>query len=419
MCRVPFCLVCFAVLAVADAVQNRAQDRPPRGLNHGRTNARGGYSRAPRASSTEVARADLERSRPAWEEAVNLRAGRTESSKTVAARSLLKSALKVAKSDTTVRKQNPADALSEASVYMQADELKKEGRKCGIMWFYHLPKCGGMSVYDWIHGAKEAGFIDDIIQVFFSDFNPHLPPVGTSYDTYHNKHIEPLVANAKGKLVAVHHHHHTPGMLEFQSRFPEMKRRLNEQGCDLFRFTFLRNPESRLTSALVYNIFDWNRTKDSERELGHSKSWDDNTMNLVQNVFAKDSGASEVYNREVNYFLNNNAEDGKHLWRPSLDQIMNVTVAKRILRTFELVGLTEEMGDGISQLARMVGLGGKIPGLHGSRTNMGSRTTDPAELPRAMSKLIRNNTILDRVLYEEAVRIWAGTKLNASLVSLI
>mmetsp|Transcript_108098 Transcript_108098/g.304496 ORF Transcript_108098/g.304496 Transcript_108098/m.304496 type:complete len:451 (+) Transcript_108098:153-1505(+) len=302
--------------------------------------------------------------------------------------------------------QRHETGLAQDDSAAQAHNVSRE-RKCGILWFYHVPKCGGMSVFKWLQDARRGGLIDEHIQVFFSDDNPRLPGLSTDYETFHREHFEPILANPVGKLYAVHHHHHTPGMKEFAPRFVSMKSRLREAGCDLYRATFLREPKSRLTSALLFNTFDWNT---SWTRPEHASQWDEKTIATVERTLA-DTRSSRYFNREITYLMHNNKYDRDSSFRQHVDTMLNITEALDVLREFEFVGLTEEMGEGIQEMADMVGLRGMVP-VTNERHNVGSHDTRTEDLPLRLLEMVEANTRLDTRLYAEAAGMWETRKLD-------
>eukprot|EP00448_Togula_jolla_P023172 CAMPEP_0170590112 /NCGR_PEP_ID=MMETSP0224-20130122/11696_1 /TAXON_ID=285029 /ORGANISM="Togula jolla, Strain CCCM 725" /LENGTH=312 /DNA_ID=CAMNT_0010913887 /DNA_START=127 /DNA_END=1065 /DNA_ORIENTATION=- len=212
-------------------------------------------------------------------------------------------------------------------------------RACGMLWFYHIPKTGGMAVRQWMDDMVKLGQFDEIV-----DLRSHTPFDYWTSD-FHTKHIAPLVKDPKGKLIAVHVHMNGPGMYYFNSHLSEMKQQLRSQGCDLVRTTFLRQPKDRAISAIFYS--------DTYTGLDLAVMPRSDMNQAVQKYLMEEK---HFDNQQLRYLLNNRADTGY-----PIDGFMELNgydhgaleAAKQILSTMEYIAFTEDMQAELQHIGEM------------------------------------------------------------------
>lgn len=214
--------------------------------------------------------------------------------------------------------------------------------KCGILYFYHVPKTGGSSMDAFIHRiAKAEGM--PYINFWGDDPSEHVQGSKPSYGSCHSRsfHLKPTVAQI-GKYartlhpqtnparVYVHHHHGGPMLTDFLPTIMKWQQQLRSRGCNLWLTTVLREPKGRLVSALSYNHIPqkgWNAFLEGHQApevsyivFNHLPCW--GYRGFVE-------GAVTASGMEVQWKIDNN--------RTYLEE------AIRILSHFDHVGITQEM----------------------------------------------------------------------------
>merc|ERR1719265_1453477 len=94
--------------------------------------------------------------------------------------------------------------------------------KCGILWYYHIPKCGGEAVEQWLFEMREwqKHAFREVYPL--NTWGPDGPLQGVQFPdsrinepAWEERFIEPFLANPTNRLIAVHHHDRGPGMYPF------------------------------------------------------------------------------------------------------------------------------------------------------------------------------------------------------------
>lgn len=206
---------------------------------------------------------------------------------------------------------------------------------CGILWFYHVPKCGGNSVAMWFKMLRAFRYVAKVHKLFKTTNET------IDFDGFFNTTIAPFLANPGSRLIAVHHHHHGPGLARATAPpWALMRERLEARGCRLVRFTILRDPARRLESLLQFVSRD---------DHGEPKSeW--------RHVLERSRGG-EVDNGLLRYVLYNqrSAYPNDHpLDRPMTNE--SVEEALAALSDFEVVGRLESLSSDLERVAKLAGI---------------------------------------------------------------
>jgi len=282
-------------------------------------------------------------------------------------------------------------------------------RQCGVVWFFHIPKCGGETVNWWLFRMKEQQEIDDVLLLHSMDEK-------MDYAAFEKEKLEPILQAPKGKLVAVHHHDRGPGLFNFNGTFSAMKTRLQAQGCDLYRMTFLREPRGLLKSTLVF--FD---------SAEHQPKYEWVAPEPVRNIkdpllrFKVGLETDAIYdNLMVRYILNNRCEnDGPNPRCDGAEYPLEIghvdskalAEAWKILSTFEFVGFTEQMEAGAYTVSQELGFRNVVlvekRNVYGvDQANMKAATSQ-RDFEALLSSeeiipLVESRTAMDKELYEAA-----------------
>jgi len=288
------------------------------------------------------------------------------------------------------------------------DTNKQSTRKCGIVWYYHIPKVAGRSVELWFEKLRdEEHQIDDFIPLTSWGADGQVRGYKTSegqidYDKFEQQFIEPILENPEGKLVVIHHGDRGPGLYGFESKFADMKTRLQAHGCDLFRLTWLREPEELVNSALFF--YDASMQANDGESAPEELRYETDQMTRLKKALATD----KIYdNLMVRYLLNNKGEYDGLLPRGGGAQYpMEIgavddnalKAATDILRSFEFVGFTGRLDKDLQKVSAMLGLEHSVALPHES--DMWSLQL--AELPEDVRKVIQDRIVQDKQLWETA-----------------
>lgn len=232
--------------------------------------------------------------------------------------------------------ENHAASLSEAT---------NANRICGILWLYEIPGCGDLG--DWVQRLQTNHEVDEIITL--QGPGEGLRVDGPAYMAFHRKHLKPVLESPKGKLVVVRHGPWGPAPSGWLNKTWElMQNRLKANGCELVRATFLRDPVDR-----IHAIADAFPTNDTESDSG--------LEGLTKTDKTFDNGITR-------YLLNNNKgsapprfANARHE-REAFSMVLggvNSTGLHRalsVLRTFEFVGVAEELLSEVARLEARLGL---------------------------------------------------------------
>ena len=137
---------------------------------------------------------------------------------------------------------------------LQTPSAKADGKKCGMVWFTHIPKTGGTSVREYLEkGAKlnDWEFHDSLFLQYVG--HPNLPIfMWDSSDRW--SEIETAL-RAEAPRVIVHHHDGMPGLGNERLRvfLNQTRHSLEAKGCSLTLATMLRSPVARFVSDVNFH----------------------------------------------------------------------------------------------------------------------------------------------------------------------
>mmetsp|Transcript_75913 Transcript_75913/g.144397 ORF Transcript_75913/g.144397 Transcript_75913/m.144397 type:complete len:378 (-) Transcript_75913:67-1200(-) len=258
---------------------------------------------------------------------------------------------------------------------------------CGVLWFYHIGKCAGTSILQWFRELKEK----DAVQIVF-DVQSDM--VDVNFTEFNNEYLQPLVHNMTGKLVAVHHHHRGPGLYGLDPYFSDLKKQLNSQGCSLIRWTLLREPVSRLKSAVNFEL-----------QLHHRSIQSKVAYDQAFREYLLESGVTDFENRrdnaQVRYTLNNFGIDAESKFSMPFGSSNEAALdaATRILDSFEVVGTVEEVDKSIKNVTKLLELP-DVPLPTDNARRKQYQKYDDLPLPDDIQRLIEKRTRLEAKLYE-------------------
>jgi len=212
----------------------------------------------------------------------------------------------------------------------------------------------------------------------------------------HQKFIEPILLAPTEAYVAVHHHHRGPGLFHMEEYFRDVKARLQASGCDLVRFTMLRDPVARLKSALYFNLAN------EPPQLFRSSVNHELTTEQKQYMWTQLANNPIYDNLMTRYILNNKLEDFEHAPFPMALGGVNSTastLAIKLLSSFEYVGFQEDIqgGNVTRQLGELLGIVNPPP----LRKHQVNRHPDDAflQIPSVLD-VLKARTEHDQIVYD-------------------
>jgi hypothetical protein len=260
--------------------------------------------------------------------------------------------------------------------------------QCGILWFYHVPKCAGTAIGLWLEDMRAAGYFDAVLPLMSLD---HV----VNYTGYYAQNIEPIIASPQGKLVAVHHHHRGPALYGFDEQFDAMQAKLESVGCRLFRVTFLRQPIAREISALYFNY-----RNGVEKRKGPKEKFFKAVLSEV--------ALADYHNGQVRYILNNKMNEyglepfkfddeyiSDKVWSQALHE------ANSILSKFDIVGSSEQLSDGLGEVAELIGQPNALQEVSLKLVNNNSHSSLPNDQDGSLLSMVEGACIYDQKLYDK------------------
>lgn len=245
---------------------------------------------------------------------------------------------------------------------------------CGVLWFYHLPKCAGTSFLEYLRHKQRSGEVREVVDL--------TALAGGKLDfAARSAAIDRFAKDPQGWL-AVHHHHRGPSLPELRPHLARYKEQLRAGGCELVLTALLRDPVERTLSAMTYNLkSDWQL-----RQASTAGYWE----RVMANYKGYDNG-------EVRYLLNNLPElpEAVPLAFPlgAKDGERAVAQALAQLGDFDVLGTAERYDAFVAAAARRAGWKAEAPRAAKNRTPGAKRGLAPAA--RA---LVVEHTRFDREL---------------------
>lgn len=218
-------------------------------------------------------------------------------------------------------------------------------RKCGVLWFLHIPKTGGSSYAAYLQSKLDKRSLHALWE-FGSPEEPHSP---VSFETELKPTMDSFAADPRGRLVAVHHRAGggAEGMEALLPTLLAYRKRLEAKGCNLFLSTVLRSPDGWMESMLSSRVSPELTTAAKEDEWRRLLS------------------TREFESGELRYLLSS-SNDGPVVTAPQAavssssplsaadDGAAALDRAREILASFDAVGFTENFDEFVRQVDGMV-----------------------------------------------------------------
>jgi hypothetical protein len=247
------------------------------------------------------------------------------------------------------------------------------------LWFLHISKTAGSSYHAYLQNKFDSYEIDELWQ-FWSPNKPHVPLL---FETTLKPKLDRLVANPRGRFVAVHHHHGAPGMHVLMPVLQAYRQRLEEKGCHLFLATVVRSPDGWMESMMSYNLV-----------ANHLV-----TASATEHEWRRMLRTKEYDNGEIRYILNNYAPSVPEAYlmpygsvgEPATNRVFD------ILTGFDAVGFTETFSEFVRKVDSLAGFSHTgVPFLN--KTPM-QKSRALARMPGDVMTLAHERTAQDWELY--------------------
>ena len=130
---------------------------------------------------------------------------------------------------------------------------------CGVLWYLHIPKAGGGSVYAHLEKNQKLGNRSQpwsFVSIYPDyKFARAALPNGTSPTASRQWNEIRAHLRRPRPLLIVHQHHGSPGMAsaDVEAELATIQRSLSSRGCRLVRATMLREPVSRSISDIMFH----------------------------------------------------------------------------------------------------------------------------------------------------------------------
>jgi len=130
---------------------------------------------------------------------------------------------------------------------------KKPKPKCGILWFYHIPKAGGGSMEAFLEEGAEKHHMKRPYPFF------HPPSHRERSLAEHWERINKAVDDQQNsRWLLIHHHIHVPSLCNVtqSTEFRKLESRMKKKGCGIYIISILRDPMSQCISSMGENLID-------------------------------------------------------------------------------------------------------------------------------------------------------------------
>lgn len=305
-----------------------------------------------------------------------------------------------------------ASALQQAN-NQQVD--KQISGQCGIVWYYHIPKCAGTSMETWFTALTDAQILSGVIPLHTRGPHGILPELQQlvpgndmkqrgpiDIKKWDAEFIEPFLQNPGERTIVVHHHDRGPGLAGMEDYFVNLQSRLQAKGCGFWKVTFLRNPVDLATSALFYyDHAEFGKPYIAPNQIQYKEQ--NQTLRFI-NALQSDTWYDNML---VRYLLNN-----KNDWSGPMPRnngakypiqwgevnTTHVQLAEEVLRDFHFVGIAEDIGKGKRQIADMIHLVNDPEPLEKDNAY---EHPEFENLPGYLKQMILDRTQMDRLLYQK------------------
>ena len=150
--------------------------------------------------------------------------------------------------------------------------------KLTVLYFYHLPKCGGTYVMRLLRVFQKALHADF---VSFNNWGQH--PKEPDADQKQAHFFRSLKDYDANKVVLIHHHHGYPGVHDLYEHLLAAKQGVLKQGGQIAFITMVREPISRLTSMVNFRKKMGNADANFEEMISNPNFWDRMTKYFLFN----------------------------------------------------------------------------------------------------------------------------------------
>jgi len=157
-------------------------------------------------------------------------------------------------STTTFERHSDSTSFQKTSEPQTFSLPKKPKPKCGILWFYHIPKTGGGSMEAFLEEGADKHHMKRPYPFF------HGPDHGRKKSLpEHWKNINNRVDHQKkSRWLLIHHHIHVPPLCNVtqSTEFRKLESRMKKKGCGIYIISILRDPMSQCISSMGENLID-------------------------------------------------------------------------------------------------------------------------------------------------------------------